>query len=309
MTTVVPADLDGERADKIVAVLAGVSRAVARRLVEEGGARSGNRRLSPGDRLRGGDAIDIDDISPPPSLEPEEVPFEVIHADPHLLVIDKPPGVVVHPGAGRRRGTLAAGLLAAHPELATVGEPGRSGLVHRLDADTSGVLIVARTPDAHRALTAALRQREIRRTYLALVRGVPSAPSGTIDAPLDRDPRHPTRRAVRAGGKPARTRYRVVASWPDVALLEVELETGRTHQIRVHLEAIGHPVVGDRTYGVPSPEGRMFLHAWRVSLLHPVTGEQIELTAPLPDDLRRRLEDMGPPSRGSPATHHLPPIT
>ncbi len=171
--------------------------------------------------------------------------------------------------------------------------------MHRLDADTSGVLIVARTSDAHRALTAALRRREIRRTYLALVRGVPSATSGTVDAPLERDPRHPTRRAVGAAGKPARTHYRVSASWADEALLEVDLETGRTHQIRVHLAAIGLPVVGDRTYGVPLADGRMFLHAWKISLAHPVTGEHLELTAPLPEDLRRRLEDMGPPTRGA----------
>jgi 23S rRNA pseudouridine1911/1915/1917 synthase len=295
----VPADLDGERADKVVAVLAGVSRSVARRLVEQGGARVDGRRLTPDERLEGGASIELDELLGAPDLEPEEVPFEVIHSDAHLLVVDKPPGVVVHPGAGRRRGTLAAGLLAAYPELAAVGEPGRAGLVHRLDADTSGVLLVARTTAAHQALRAALKRREIRRTYLTLVRGVPNAPSGTVDAPLDRDPRHPTRRAVRAGGKPAKTHYRVLASWAEAALLEVELETGRTHQIRVHLAAIGHPVVGDRTYGVPSPEGRMFLHAWRVSLLHPVTGEQIELTAPLPEDLRRRLEDLGPPTHGA----------
>jgi 23S rRNA pseudouridine1911/1915/1917 synthase len=295
----VPADLDGERADKVVAVLAGVSRSVARRLVEQGGARIDGRRLRPDERLAGGASIELDELLGAPDLEPEVVPFEVIHSDAHLLVVDKPPGVVVHPGAGRRRGTLAAGLLEAYPELAAVGEPGRAGLVHRLDADTSGVLLVARTPEAHRALRAALSRREIRRTYLTLVRGVPNAPSGTVDAPLDRDPRHPTRRAVSAGGKPAKTHYKVLASWAEVALLEVELETGRTHQIRVHLAAIGHPVVGDRTYGVPSTEGRMFLHAWRLSLAHPATGERIELTAPLPEDLRCRLEDLGPPTHGA----------
>jgi 23S rRNA pseudouridine1911/1915/1917 synthase len=295
----VPADLDGERADKVVAVLAGVSRSVARRLVEQGGARIDGRRLSPDERLAGGASIELDELLQAPDLEPEEVPFGVIHSDPSLLVVDKPPGLVVHPGAGRRSGTLAAGLLEAYPELAAIGEPGRAGLVHRLDADTSGVLLVARTSEAHQALTAALARREIRRTYLTLVRGVPSAPSGTIDAPLDRDPRHPTRRAVRAGGKPAKTHYRVLASWAEAAMLEIELETGRTHQIRVHLAAIGHPVVGDRTYGVPSPEGRMFLHAWKVSLLHPATGEALEFTAPLAPDLRDRLEGMGPPTHGA----------
>jgi 23S rRNA pseudouridine1911/1915/1917 synthase len=295
----VPADLDGERADKVVAVLAGVSRSVARRLVEQGGARIDGRRLTPDEKLAGGASIELDELLRAPDLEPEDVPFDVIHSDAHLLVVGKPPGVVVHPGAGRQRGTLAAGLLAAYPELTAVGEPGRAGLVHRLDADTSGVLLVARTPEAHQALRAALGRREIRRTYLTLVRGVPSAPSGTVDAPLDRDPRHPTRRAVRAGGKPAKTHYRVLASWAEAALLEVELETGRTHQIRVHLAAIGHPVVGDRTYGVPSPEGRMFLHASRVSLAHPHTGKALELTAPLPADLKRRLEDLGPPTHGA----------
>ncbi len=299
MSIEIPAGLDGERADKVVAVLAGVSRAVARRLVEEGGARIGGRQLSPGERLEAGTPIEIDDTPAPPELEPEEIPFGIIHADPHFLVVDKPPGVVVHPGAGRRRGTLAAGLLAAYPEVGMVGEPGRAGLVHRLDADTSGVLIVARTADAHQWLTAAMRRREIRRTYLALVRGVPSASSGTVDAPLERDPRHPTRRAVGAAGKPARTHYRVAASWIDDALLEVDLETGRTHQIRVHLAAIGHPVAGDRTYGIASPEGRMFLHAWKISLAHPVTSEHLEFTAPLPTDLADRLENLGAPHRGS----------
>ena len=225
MTSFVPADLDGERADKVVAVLVGVSRSVARRLVEQGGPGS-TAAGSPLTRGWRGEQASSSTSSSGRLTWSRRSPFRGVHFDAHLLVVDKPP-VVVHPGAGRRRGTLAAGLLAAYPELARgragsvrAGPPARRRHIGCADGRPH--------PEAHQAWRAALRRREIRRTYLTLVRGVPNAPSGTVDAPLDRDPRHPTRRAVRAGGKPAKPVIRVLASWAEAALLEVELETGRT---------------------------------------------------------------------------------
>jgi 23S rRNA pseudouridine1911/1915/1917 synthase len=233
------------------------------------------------------------------ALQPEEVAFEVLYEDPSLLVIDKPAGVVVHPGSGAKEGTLAAGLLHRYPELEGVGEPGRWGLIHRLDKETSGALIVARTQDAYRSLTEDLAARRIGRTYLSLVHGLFAVPTGTIDAPIGRDPTRPTRRAVIPTGKPAVTHYEVIAEYPgdEVTLLEVRLDTGRTHQIRVHLAAIEHPVIGDRTYSpfntrVKVP--RVFLHARRVRLAHPASGAILEVESPLPSDLSQILESLGP---------------
>jgi 23S rRNA pseudouridine1911/1915/1917 synthase len=283
----IPSDLSGERADKIVAQMAAISRDRARRLFEDGVTVDG-QVVSPSTRLVGGGIIEFSAPEPEPAIQPEPVPFVVRFEDPSLLVVDKPAGVVVHPGAGRVTGTLVAGLLDRYPELEGVGQPGRWGLVHRLDQGTSGLLVVARTPAAYQRLTADLAARRIARTYLAMVHGIMEMPTGTVDAPIGRDPQHPTRKKVVAEGRPALTHYRVLREWREVSLLEVELETGRTHQIRVHLAAIGHPVVGDRVYTRrPDPIRirRMFLHAVRLRLRHPETGEEFEVASPLPSDL------------------------
>jgi 23S rRNA pseudouridine1911/1915/1917 synthase len=221
------------------------------------------------------------------------MPFKIVYEDAHLLVVDKPAGLVVHPARGHREGTLSQ-LLAG---VAAGGEPERAGIVHRLDRETSGLLVVARSEEAHRLLQRALAARRIEREYLALVEGRPPARSGTIEAPIGRDPRVRTRKAV--GGdfpREARTRFELERALPEYSLLRVRLDTGRTHQIRVHLQAIGHPVAGDPEYGTPGLLGlqRQFLHAARLAFEHPFTGEPLELRSPLPGDLAaalRRAED------------------
>ncbi len=212
----------------------------------------------------------------------------IVHADEHLAVVDKPAGLVVHAAPGVRGPTLVdllGGLLGG-------GDPGRPGIVHRLDRDTSGLMLVARTEAAHRLLSARIARREVERTYLALVEGRPRSRTGTIDAPLGRDYRAPERRAVGGrGARPARTHFAVVEALPGDSLLEVRLETGRTHQVRAHLAAIGHPVAGDPRYGHAGRHGlaRQFLHSHRLSLVHPVTGERLEFESPLPADLAAAL--------------------
>jgi 23S rRNA pseudouridine1911/1915/1917 synthase len=216
------------------------------------------------------------------------IPYTIPYQDDHLLVIDKAPGLVVHPARGHREGTLAQ-LLAP---LAAGGEEGRAGIVHRLDRDTSGLLVVARSDEAHRLLQEALAQRRIERVYIALVEGRPPARSGTIEAPIGRDPRIRTRMTV--GGlnpREARTHFTLDRALPGFSLLRLHLDTGRTHQIRVHLQAIGHPVCGDPEYGAAGLLGlqRQFLHAARLSFEHPFTGAPVEVSSPLPADLQRAL--------------------
>ena len=215
--------------------------------------------------------------------------LDVVYSDEHLLIVDKPAGLVVHPARGHREGTLSQ-LLS---EVASGGDPERAGIVHRLDKDTSGLILVARSEQAHRLLQAALRRREIKREYLALVEGVPPARSGTIEAPIGRDPRVRTRMAVGgAGGRQARTHFTLERRLGRYSLLRLALDTGRTHQIRVHLQAIGHPVCGDPEYGTAGTLGlqRQFLHAARLRFEHPITGERIDVSSPLPPDLREALQ-------------------
>jgi 23S rRNA pseudouridine1911/1915/1917 synthase len=216
-------------------------------------------------------------------------PLRIAFQDEHLLVVDKGPGLVVHPARGHREETLSQ-LLA--PLLAG-GEPERAGIVHRLDRDTSGLLVVSRTQEVHRLLQAALAKRRIEREYLALVEGRPPARTGTIEAPIGRDPRIRTRMAVGGlGPREARTSFTLERALASTSLLRVRLETGRTHQIRVHLQAIGHPICGDPEYGTPGLRGleRQFLHATRLSFEHPVTGAPVEVHSPLPPDLHNALE-------------------
>lgn len=292
----VPVFLDGERADKVVAVLGGVSRAIARQIVDEGGVRVDGEPITPRRRLSSGDTIEFELPAVAELLSAEDVDFTVRYEDDHLVVIDKPAGLVVHPGAGRTVGTLASGLLHRYPEIRGVGEDPRWGIVHRLDKDTSGLLVVARTQAAHKALSKMIAAHEVERGYSALVDGIFDAPRGTIDAPIGPDPAKPTRRVVTPFGRPARTHYRRVQEWADegVSLLEVQLETGRTHQIRVHLAAIGHPVIGDRWYGKPArvDSPRVFLHAARLAFDHPITGVRVEVESPLPADLRAVLSGL-----------------
>jgi 23S rRNA pseudouridine1911/1915/1917 synthase len=218
-------------------------------------------------------------------------PFTIAYQDEHVIVVDKAPGVVVHPARGHREDTLAQLLEPLLGEAA--GDPERRGIVHRLDRDTSGLLVVARTEQALTSLQAALAQRQIEREYIALVEGRPPARSGTIEAPIGRDPRVRTRMAVGgAGQREARTHFTLERALADTSLLRLRLETGRTHQIRVHLQAIGHPVCGDPEYGSAGRLGleRQFLHATRLAFEHPLSGERIEVSSPLPADLQAALE-------------------
>ncbi len=295
MRAEVPANLAGERVDRVVALLTGLSRAAVAGLVARGGVRLDGAAVGArSQRVEAGQVLEVD-VPEAGAVEPVEpdpgVAVSVVHVDDHVLVVDKAAGVVVHPGAGVRSGTLVHGLLARFPELAGVGDPARPGIVHRLDAGTSGLLVVARTPEAHDALIAALAGRTVERSYRALVRGHPDPPRGVVDAPIGRSPRDRTRMAVAAAGREARTGYEVLERYrepAEVALLACRLETGRTHQIRVHLAAIGHPVVGDDRYGGARGEPRLdrpFLHAARLAFRHPVTGEALAFESPLPDDL------------------------
>jgi 23S rRNA pseudouridine1911/1915/1917 synthase len=290
----VPSELDGARLDKALADLLDLSRARASALIDDG-VEIDDSPASGSDRVRAGQMIRCEVPERALGLQPEPVAFAVLYEDTEVIVVDKPAGVVVHPGSGQTRGTLAAGLIHRYPELVGVGAVGRWGLVHRLDKDTSGCILVARTEKSFETLVAELRRREIARTYTALVEGQMDAPTGTIDAPVGRDPARPTRRTVTHSGKHAITHYEVVRAYRevDVSLLEVRLETGRTHQIRVHLSSIGHPVVGDRAYGATRRDlgaSRTFLHASRIVFTHPTSGERIEVEARLPPDLASVLE-------------------
>ncbi|MEI7592612.1 MAG: RluA family pseudouridine synthase [Actinomycetes bacterium] len=304
MDELIPATLAGQRIDRVVSMITGVSRAEVSALVADGKVMidgdvvtSRSRHVVEGQRVE----ADLADFMANANLamtgEPD-VSVNVVYADDDLLVIDKPPGLVVHPGSGNLDGTLVQGLLARYPEIADVGDPDRPGIVHRLDKGTSGLLLVARSPGAYVALSAQLKAHEVERRYLTLVWGQLDALNGMIDAPIGRSAREPTRMTVSAKGKEARTRYEVIATFSDpveVSLLECRLETGRTHQIRVHLRAIDHPVVGDVRYGGSKPSfpvDRPWLHAAALRLAHPISGEPLAFDSELPADLRSGLEKL-----------------
>jgi 23S rRNA pseudouridine1911/1915/1917 synthase len=296
---VVPASLAGERLDRAVALLTGWSRSEVQALVDDGAVLVAGSPAVKSRRLETGEIVEVLSAPVAPSAPgPEPMSLDVRYEDDAIFVIAKPAGLVVHPGAGHARGTLVNGLLARDPAIAAVGDDARPGIVHRLDRDTSGLLVVARTEPAYLALVTAIAAREVERRYLALVRGMPESTRGVVDAPIGRSTRRRTRMAVRSTGRPARTGYEVRRTWPEpgVALLECTLETGRTHQIRVHLAAIGHPVVGDSAYGgaagTPSMT-RPFLHAHELAFAHPTTGESLRFEEPLPEDLERVLSDLG----------------
>ena len=286
----VPAEAAGERLDVFLAEHAG-SRAAAQRLIDGGLVRVDGEEKAKRHALRGGEAIEVEAEATPDVAEVPEAQFAIVWEDEHLLVVDKPAGVVVHPARGHAAGTLAQAL-EAHG--AAGGPEGRRGIVHRLDRDTSGLLVVARSEAVLAELQAALKARRIEREYLALVEGRPSARTGTIEAPLGRDRRVRTRMSPdTADGRPAVTHFATERVLPGgrYTLLRVRLETGRTHQIRAHLKAIGHPVAGDPEYGHAGALGlpRQFLHAERLAFDHPVTGERVDVRSPLPEDLARVL--------------------
>jgi 23S rRNA pseudouridine1911/1915/1917 synthase len=242
--------------------------------------------------VREGDVVVVE-IPPPPEVAvgPEEAPLRVIYEDADLAVVDKEAGMVVHPGSGNRSGTLAAALLHRFGTLSLAGGADRPGIVHRLDKETSGCLVVARSDAAHRALSAQFAGREVGKRYLAAVEGCPARPEGVVEARIGRDPHHRQRMAVVSGaaGKAATTRYRVLGVHGGSALVLCDLLTGRTHQIRVHLRHLGHPVLGDAVYGKPPRPGwvpRLMLHAWRLTFTHPSSGERLTFEAPVPSEFR-----------------------
>ncbi len=282
----VPDAAAGERLDRFLAGLPGVgSRAAAERLLARGAVLVDGAVQPKSHRLAGGEELLIDESEPEQPAAPPLPELRIAYEDAHLLVVDKPAGLVVHPGAGHPSGTLVQALAGHGP---AGGEADRPGIVHRLDRDTSGLLVVARTEAAYEGLRRLVRRRAIDREYLALVRGRPRSRTGRIEAPIGRDRHDPTRRSlVTDTPKDAVTHFEVVELLHDHALLRVRLETGRTHQIRVHLAAIGLPVVGDRVYGVQEAGlRRQFLHAARLAFDHPVTGTRVEAASPLPADLQ-----------------------
>jgi len=288
----------GSRLDVYLAgQVRGLSRAAARRLIDEGmvlvNAKAGKASL----RIKEGDRVAVELATPDAmagGLKPQAIPLMILHADEDIIVLDKPSGLVVHPGAGNREGTLANALLALYPEIAGVGPEERPGIVHRLDKGTSGVMLAARSPKAYASLLGQFKRHEVRKTYLGLVHGRVAAAEGHIDWPIGR---HATKRKrISTHSKnlrEAETHFRVLESLPDATLLEVRPVTGRTHQIRVHLAAAGHPIVGDATYGrkkVSQRYPRLFLHARSISFVHPGTGERLEFAVPLPPELEGVLE-------------------
>lgn len=278
-----------------------LSRSQLQKLIRQGQVFVAGQSVRPSVPLQPGDVITVHLPAPEPgTLQPETTPLDVVYEDEDLVVINKPAGMVVHPAQGHSSGTLVNALLARYPDLAMLAEDDtgaadRPGIVHRLDRDTSGLMMVARTPAALRKLQQQFKSRTVEKIYLALVFGRPEAAEGIIDVPLGRDSRFRQKIAPRPDGKPARTHYRVIEDFGAYSLLEIGLETGRTHQIRVHLAWLKCPVVGDTAYGRKKNVlglKRQFLHAWRLAFQHPRTGETIELEAPLDPHLQAVLDQL-----------------
>ena len=288
-------DAAGERVDTLIArLLPELSRSHVRRLIDASLVTIDGRVPKPSEKPAIGAQLRVE-IPPPQemTLEPEDIPLTVIYQDSDVIVVDKPPGLTVHPAPGHPGGTLVNALLAAVPDLQGISGTLRPGIVHRLDKDTSGLIVVAKNDRAMRVLQAQLKERLVHKSYVALVEGVPNPRQGEIEAPLGRHPKNRKKQAVVAGGREAITRYKVRESLPgNRALLDVEPVTGRTHQIRVHLAAIGHPIVGDTVYGKRSNlVGRQFLHAARLGFNMP-SGRQVEFQSPFPPDLRAALAEL-----------------
>ena len=333
VTIEVPASLEGERLDRSLSLLLSISRSQASKLVAEGSVlHKGKTLTAPATRLASGATLRInaealENLHPTLAADPD-VPVEIVYEDPDLLVLEKAPNVVVHPGSGNATGTLVAGLLARFPEIAEVGESDRPGIVHRLDKGTSGLMAAARSGKAYESLVEMFSEHKVRREYLALCHGVPQNDQGTIDAPIGRSFHRPTEMAITANGRDAITHYEVIERLADAALLKCQLETGRTHQIRVHLSAIGHPLLGDTTYGKKLPKNlprdlpdnltqdhshnlpqdptqnlsrnlpenilpaRPALHSSHLALTHPTTSQPLAFSSPLPTDLTQILHEI-----------------
>lgn len=305
----VDAEAAGERLDRHVAARLDKARSQVQKWIKDGRVLVAGMPAKPSTAIEAG--MEIDCRQPPPEaaaeLEPEAGELRLLFVDDHVAVLDKPAGLAVHPGAGRSTGTLVHRLLHHFPEIATLAGKGRPGIVHRLDIDTTGALIIARSEPAQRRLQEAFAGRRVEKTYLALAHGVPSPPAGLIDEPIGRHPQDRRRMTVRSDGRLASTGYRLLGSVAGVAsALELDLHTGRTHQIRVHLKALGHPLIGDPTYGearwrsAPRPLRRRLadfprpaLHAWKLALLHPITGHRLAVCAPVPEDLLDLWRDLG----------------
>ncbi|HYL04454.1 MAG TPA: RluA family pseudouridine synthase [Thermoanaerobaculia bacterium] len=307
----------GERLDRHVAAICRLPRNQVQQWIRDGRVRLNGRPAKPAEVVAAGDLVECEPPAPAPqTLVPEPGEVSVIHEDTDMVVLDKPAGLTVHPGAGRATGTLVHLLLARYPEMAGVGGPGRPGIVHRLDKGTSGVMAVARNPAAYQRLSRAFASRAVTKRYLAIVYGRPAGETGVVDAPIGRHRERRREMTVRADGRPARTGYRVLAARSGIALLELDLATGRTHQIRVHLKSIGHPLVGDPVYGEARWHGlprtaqaplrdfpRPALHAWRLALPPPggadtagagpeSAGSRQRFEAPVPEDLRRLWQEV-----------------
>ncbi|MGZ5651644.1 MAG: RluA family pseudouridine synthase [Usitatibacter sp.] len=295
MRLTIPLGMAGLRLDQALArLLPGESRSRLARLIQEGHVRVDGEAVTGRMKLKSGESVEVALI--PRQVDgaflPEAITLHILHEDEDILVIDKPAGLVVHPGSGNWAGTMLNALLHHAP---AVGQLPRAGIVHRLDKDTSGVLVVAKNEPAQLALVRQLQARTVKRTYLALARGKVQG-DGSVDAPIGRHPVHRTRMAVVAGGKPAVTHYRVRERFAAHTLLECDLETGRTHQIRVHLASIGHPLEGDAVYAGRGPRAfaRQALHAWKLAFVHPKSAQPVRFEAPLPQDFRALLESLRP---------------
>ena len=273
----------------------GLSRSRLQALAADGNVTVNGDAARPSQRLRHGDVV-IVCVPParsPADLVPQDIPLSIIYEDSHLVVVDKPAGLPVHPGPGHPDGTLVNALLAHCPDIRGIGGELRPGIVHRLDRDTSGLLVVAKSQTAHQNLTEQMQHRAMLKEYLAVAVGLVTPESGTVDAPIGRDPRHRQRMAVSVGGRDARTHYETLAELPGHTLLKLRLETGRTHQIRVHLAWLGYPILGDEVYGKDSGLlRRQFLHAARLGFRHPVSGDWLEHQAELPEELQDVLQQL-----------------
>jgi 23S rRNA pseudouridine1911/1915/1917 synthase len=309
LESTVPPELDGVRLDRALAAIAPEhSRSMLARLIGEGRVTVAGRVVTKtSQRVGVGQEIGFDIPAPTASsLQSQELPLTILYEDSDLIVIDKPAGLVVHPAAGHPDQTLVNALLFHVKDLSGVGGELRPGIVHRLDKDTSGVMIIAKNDEAHRRLTAAWSTDDVRKEYLALVYGTPAPARGTIEAPIGRDPRNRKRMAVVAGGRQAITDYEVVERFRYISLVRCRLRTGRTHQIRVHMKHLGHPIVGDPLYSGPQWRGipdrkvqkvlasfpRQALHAWRITVKHPRTGEKVTFESPLAEDVRRVVDEL-----------------
>jgi 23S rRNA pseudouridine1911/1915/1917 synthase len=298
-TVPVPEGLDGLRLDAALSRLFGISRSAAVEILEQGGVTVDGRVRGKGDRVLAGATLDVDLPSPDttPGPPPEVVAgLRVLHEDEHVIVVDKPVGVAAHPSPGWEGPTVIGGLSAAGHRVSTSGAEERQGIVHRLDVGTSGVMVVAKSEHAYTVLKDAFRQRTVDKRYHALVQGHPDPSSGTIDAPIDRHPTSAYKFAVVAGGRDSVTHYETIEAFRHATLLDVHLETGRTHQIRVHMAAVRHPCVGDVTYGADPTLSKRFklerqwLHAVRLGFSHPADGAWVEFQSPYAADLQQALD-------------------